>query len=379
MSRTRPTEGLRRPCKKYIKFNGGRDPEDEKPLDGKFSYHVKDEGDFDAELEEPFILLDGFEFDSQLISVTGYSKAHKVYAWSNEVRSINDEIVVRLFDKGKTVVAKGPYTDIKQEVNELGLKFTRCIYLVKAGSNEIQHLALSGAAFSEWAQQIESDPESCRKRYVRFTGSKADKQGTVKFWRPSFEFGDEISEEHGKLADEADERLQEYLNSYFKKDPKQTPVYDREETNTDSWAFIPVESYDSEDERELGQLNIDELNKIREDLEDKGEEDSTFYQFVCRACKEKKDEKKEKKEKEPEKKKADLKNLFNRNKNKKEEKEEPSWKQVKMPDGSDKEFLGELTHEEITELKEVMDDNEDAQEAYPDLYEGVCIAAKLPF
>lgn len=382
MSRTRKPEGLIRPAKKYIKYHGGRDPEDPGKFEGTFTYYDKEEGDVEIDLTEPFIILDGCTFGSQLFSVTGWCEAYKVYAWSNEVRSTEDEIVVRLFDKKKTVLLKGPYSEIKQEVKDYGLKFTRCVYLVFEGSEEINHLSLSGGAFRQWAEAIESEPDKIASNYVHFVESEKGKKGTVKFWNPVFKFGDEISDEHGELADKADKRLQEYLDKYFKKDPKETPVYDRENTDTDSWAFIPLESYDSDDDRELGQLDLDDLNKIREDLEEKGEEDGTFYQFVCRACKEKREEQKKEETKEKtteEKPKKKFNDIFKK-KDKKEETDQ-SWKKAKLPEGIgiDAKFLGELDHEDITELKEVMDKNEDAQEAYPELYEAVKIAAKLPF
>lgn len=388
MSRTRQPEQLLKPASKYIKYNGGRDPEDPGKWEGKFTYYDKEaKEDVEVDLKKPFIILDGCTYGSNLISVTGWCEATKLYHWSNEVRSIDDQLVVRSFDKQKTIVLQGSYSDIKADVKALGLKYTRCIYLVFSGDPEIYHLSLNGGSFRKWVEAIENFGDKIKDHYVRFSGSEKGKKGTAKYWSPNFEFGDKISEEDSEMADKADERLQSYLDKYLKKSPVETPVYDRDNTDTDSWAFIEYK------DKELKDYTIDELNTIREGLEGAGEEDGTLYQFVCRAVFELQKEKDSKKETKKEgteetktKEKEETKDKFNPFKkknplNKEKKEEEFDWKSVKLPDSMDEETLGELSEDDRKELKGYIEEDEDLKEEYKELHMAILysLGENIPF
>jgi hypothetical protein len=385
MSLTRPSTGSKNPAKKYLKFSGRRyvapaDPDEAKDdikqnkgprqTDGKFYYYDKQKEE-NIPLEEmpPFIVLDGYGFEGNLFSVSGWIESYRAFAWSNEVRKHDDVVVVRLFDKPKTELAKGPYSDIAPEIKDLGCKYTKSLYVMFSGEKEICHIALQGGAMSSWLE-IEGHDDKFQSQYVIVKDISKGTKGDTKFYKVEFDFGDEFSEEDLENAKALDSELQEYLDKYLKKDPGETPVYDKDDTNTDSWAFIDA---GLGDDRELKDLSIDELNEIREDLESKNEEDGTFYQFVCRACKENKNKKTETKSED--KPKRDLTSLLK--KPKKDEQNE-EWKKFKMPKGSDVEFLGDMEYDDIKELRKQLELDEDLKKDYSDLYDAI-IASTIPF
>lgn len=370
MSLSRPNAGPKSPATKYIQFSGRRviDNEEEgeftKPTDGKFYYYdKKEEKNIPIEDMPPFIVLDGYGFNSNLFSFSGWIDSYKAYCWSNEVRSHEDKMVVRLFDKSKTKLAEGTYTDIAKEVKDLGGKYTKCLYIMLAGTKEICHLKCSGGSLSSWLE-IDSEEQKFQERYVIVKDIVKGKKGATKFWKCEFDFGSKFSDEDLANAIELDKQLQEYLDGYLVSDHSKAPVYDREDTNTDSWAFVAVEGDD--DERELGELSLDELNKIRENLEEENQEDGTYYQFVCRACKEKREEQKEKEEDKPKTEKKDPKDLFKKKKTD-EKKEEPAYKSVELPDGR---TVGDLDKDEVSELISYIE-KEDLKEDYSELYEAL--------
>lgn len=381
MSLSKPTGGPKNPAKKYFQFSGRRvidNPEEgelSKPTDGKFYYYDKEqEKNIPVENLPPFIVLDGYGFDGNLFTITGFLESYKAYCWSNEVRSVEDKVVVRLFDKQKTVVGEGAWSDIGQELKNLGCKYTKSIYVMFKGTNEIANIKFAGGALSSWLE-IDTDEERFRKRYVVVKDITKDKKGDTKFWKLSLDFGDEFSEDDLNNAMALDAKLQEYLAGYLKSDPRKAVEYDRSETNTDSWAFVAVEG--DENDRELNELSLSELNAIREGLEADNQEDSTYYQFVCRACKEKREEQKEETTSNDVKK--DPKDLFRKKKEEpKQEEKNDAYKNVELPDGR---TVGDLDKEEVEELKSYLEENKMTSD-HKEIYEALCdadAANTIPF
>lgn len=352
----------------YISYSGRRvidNPEENiltKKTDGQFFRYDKEAEENVLVKMKPFVVL-----DKDLFTLEGYLKQFKKFCQSNEVRTVEDELVVRVFNDDKTILCRGKYTDIKEEAYEAGCKYTRRVYIKFKGESEICQLSFSGGALSKWMEDVESQDHKLQTHYVKFTGSEKGKIGdTTLFYSPRFEVGDEINEEDIGLAEECDRKLQEFLDDYLEKDHTQTPEYDREETNTDSWAFV------EHDDRELKDFSLKELNSLREDLESKNQEDSTLYQFVCRGIheKQKQSEDAEKTEQKPKKKKTDL---FK--KKKKAEKPDDSWKDLVFPD-EDETKLGDLDLDDLKEALSEMDEDKEVQKTYPELYKGLQQAIK---
>lgn len=329
----------------------------------------------------PFMVL-----DKDLFSCQGFVNETKKYTWSNEVRSVeDDQLVIRYFDDNKTVYATGTYNDLVAQklVKGNGLPgFTRCMYVLFA-DGRLGHISLAGAAFSSWIDLENQGAHKFENHFVVFNGSKAMVQGDTDFYSPQFAFGDEVPEDFYNRAVEADKTVQDYLDKYFKVDKTKTPEYDRDDqknSSTDSWAMIELT-----DGRSLGEMALNELHEVKQDLEDAKQEDSSLYQYVCRGVYE--HQQKQKSDNAPQEKATpemaeptqqedpggfapkqdppiDPTNIFLG----KKETPDESWKELEAPNGMK---LGELSNDQLEASKKVLDDQPNLKEQYSEIYKGI--------
>jgi hypothetical protein len=155
-----------------------------------------------------FIVLD------QLNTAKGWDD-RKGGLWSNEVRSVADQLTIRSKDG---VVATGTWSEVKATN---GIKFTKSVYaMAKVGEGyELVNFQLKGCALTAWIEfqdsiggqsKLEGDVVVAIKDVV------SDKKGAVSFNKPVFGIVSEtLSSEASIEADWTDAMLQEYLDSYF--------------------------------------------------------------------------------------------------------------------------------------------------------------------
>lgn len=181
-----------------------------------------------------FIVLD------QLNTAKGWDD-RKGGLWSNEVRSVADQLTIRSKDG---VVATGTWSEVK---TTNGIKFTKSVYaMAKVGEGyELVNFQLKGCALTAWIEfqdsiggqsKLEGDVVVAVKDVV------ADKKGAVSFNKPVFGIvAESLSPAASEEADGMDSDLQHYLDSYLNT-PKEPSAEEENDTPPVSDA-----SFDEED------------------------------------------------------------------------------------------------------------------------------------
>lgn len=170
---------------------------------------------YDKEKKEEYAmkLPMGFTVLDELHTITGFSKKDLSGFWSNEVRDLGDELIVKT--KAGTV-ARGKYGDIKDGINAKGAKYAKSVYIAfkdEEGELQIGNLKIYGAALTAWIE--------FQKRYdigkvgVLITKTpKAEKNGTNDYFVPEFK-PLELQKATLGAARVLDETLQSYLDTYL--------------------------------------------------------------------------------------------------------------------------------------------------------------------
>jgi len=148
------------PCKKFIKFHHG-----------KFQYwdKVKKE-EIALKLPLEFCIL------SELQTVTGFHDPSQSAIYSNEVYRGRQEVDVRSFKGGP--IAKGFWTDIKNEVSVAGGKFCHSIYALLEG--ELVNFHFAGSLCGAWIERPKGEK-------IRVEKLEDRTKGVNKFKVPIFE------------------------------------------------------------------------------------------------------------------------------------------------------------------------------------------------
>jgi hypothetical protein len=201
MSRSNPTDNAPHPCARWIEWDGSN---------GEFRYYDKDQkanvGMGDA---LTFILLD------QLATIKGWHDASDSSIFSNEIRDINQDVLVVKSFKGGTL-AEGAYKQIRDRIIAHGGHFTSNLYAaIKIGEGlGIVSIQFKGAALSSWMEFSKKNRADLYKKAIRCKGFDEGKKGKIIFRTPIFGLAD-VSPETDAKAIECDKELQEFLKNYF--------------------------------------------------------------------------------------------------------------------------------------------------------------------
>lgn len=203
----------RNPCKYWLQFHNE-----------KWEWYNKEKKEA-VVLKElpPFAVL-----DKKLMKITGYSEPLNAGISSNEVRSVDDELVVLLYHKGgrKEEKLRGPYKEIKEQLPN-GSKFTISMYVAmpeSAVSPEsesdklvICNLRIAGGALQGWLDSVKkmSSESELAVRWVEITGYTDHKRGKVEYKAPIFVLSDKKSPADHQATIHLDEDLQAYLKDYL--------------------------------------------------------------------------------------------------------------------------------------------------------------------
>lgn len=291
-SRTTKYE-TKNPCVRYYEWR-----------EGVFSYYDK-ESKKRIEVDEDEIKFIVLEMD--LFTIKGFDEGKNVGFFSNEVRTINDELVVKYSNQKKELFAKGTYSELKEKLKAAGAKFARSVYVLMDG--EICHFAFLGSSLGGWGDCIEKkcSASQLREHYVILTGKTQKKRGSVKYEEPVFELGEKLSKSDAAKAVEADTLLQDYLDVYLEKggqveEKESSDLLDEElndghsgkshdeateEVDTEEWRTYVIENKKvrknfSAAKSMLCESSEELLNEYKEHLENLGEEESVDYAMVCR-------------------------------------------------------------------------------------------------
>ncbi len=267
----------RNPAKKFIQWKGGEDQ-------GYFAYYdksieKKEDRNIKVDLTKGFFIL-----DEDLFSITGFINKNKTGIVSNEVRKIEDELVVKGYPQGNgapVVLLKGPYTALKEAVKDSkDYNYTKCMYILFEG--ELCHLSISGATFSQWLSDVQ--PNSKRsKSLIMHKDTTLKRNEAVKYQVASFEVGREATPEEWEEVLRVDsEIVQPFLNQYLAKGGSAAPA------NHDSVSQDQIDTSKWRDQTtpagvKLGEMTIPAIRELSEMLVEEGKADTPLYDYVGQA------------------------------------------------------------------------------------------------
>lgn len=210
MSRSNPNEELKNPASRFYEFKGG---------EGVFAYYDKElKQNVKVPLPFTFLVLD------EKVTVKGFSDANQSGFWSNEVKSVKDQITVR---SKRGVEMVGNWEQIKAKMASDGVEYCQSVYIgIKMDGKKLglANIQMKGAALNEWIEfKKVIDIMKCA---VTVKTANPAKKGATKYFTPVFE-AVKITPETDAQAIELDKTLQEYLKAYFERNasaPTETPV-----------------------------------------------------------------------------------------------------------------------------------------------------------
>jgi hypothetical protein len=224
MSRSNQTETVN-PCTRWFEWDGDK---------GQVRYYDKAlEKKVELGMKFKFLFLD------QLASVKGWHDASESGIYSNEVKSINDDIlVVKSFKGGE--IAKGLYKEIREKAIAAGGHYSASIYIGYMGEDKklaLGNIQFKGAALNAWVDFAKANKANLYKMAIKIVGLTEGIKGKIKYQMPIFEL-EAISAEADKSAVELDKILQEHLEKYLTKN--KTTVESKQE-NVDKVEELIIE------------------------------------------------------------------------------------------------------------------------------------------
>lgn len=240
----------------------------------------------------PFPITNAILLTDERNGVSGFSEQHNNGIFSNEVSNVDDELVVKVFQKrGKPIeIARGIWQDIKGACKVAGGKYTKCVYFVQDGM--MIHAKMAGCAFGG-AKHYERPNEDAKGGWINFkTKGFMEKTfavvGTVEgqqnakaqpYLAPVFSFTGQISKEDAAKAEEQYELLQQFLGAgghqQAANDSATTDSGGEELTDTSNW-----QEYEIEPGVELSQFGLDALISMRDKRNDQELYDEA-YDMIC--------------------------------------------------------------------------------------------------
>jgi len=191
------------PAKKFYKWESEHK---------KFSYYDKEtKTNIPVDLPFRFVTL-----GRPLFCVKGFNEKLNLGLYSNEVRSVKDEMTVRYFDKNQPIIAKGIWADVKEKADVVGGKYHLSIYGYDLENKEIINIDVKGNGIGEWGELFKKCSTRLADEIVITKGFKEGKKGSVKFTYPTFELERAVSDEELDEVIDALDVLKKYHTEYFK-------------------------------------------------------------------------------------------------------------------------------------------------------------------
>ena len=196
---TRPTSENSNPVTKYLNWKSNYKA---------FSYYDKAKGEnVMVELPMKFLFLEHYH------TVKGWNDASESGIYSNEVYSIGKEpVTVKAFKGG--VIGEGLYKDIKENIKNAGAVYHRSVYAMLP-DGALVNLQLKGIGVKAYSDFYNDNNHLLDNQWITVESAKDGQKGAVKFSSPEFTIGGNITKEEDKLANDAANRLQGYMDTYF--------------------------------------------------------------------------------------------------------------------------------------------------------------------
>lgn len=191
------------PAKKFYKWESEHK---------KFSYYEKEtKTNIPVDLPFRFVTL-----GRPLFCVKGFNEKLNIGLYSNEVRSVKDEMTVRYFDKNQPIIAKGVWADVKEKADVVGGKYHLSIYGYDLENKQIIKIDVKGNGVGEWGELFKKCSTRMADEIVICKGFKDGKKGNVKYTYPTFEMERSVSDDELDEVIEALDVLKKYHSEYFK-------------------------------------------------------------------------------------------------------------------------------------------------------------------
>lgn len=191
------------PVKKFLKWESENK---------QFSYYVSEtKENVMVDLPLRFVTL-----GRPLFCVKGFNDKLKLALYSNEVRTVKDEMTVRYFDKNQPIIAQGVWADVKEKSDSVGGKYHLSVYGYDLDAKEIINVDIKGNGIGEWGELFKKCSSRLADEIVISKGYKEGKTGSVKYTYPTFELERVITDEELDDVLDALDILKAYQSEYFK-------------------------------------------------------------------------------------------------------------------------------------------------------------------
>jgi hypothetical protein len=178
---------------------------------------------YDKEKKENIPVKVPFKFLvlKSLHTVKGWHSKSESGIYSNEINNMNEMLNVKSFKGGHIV--SGIYREIKEKLQ--GGVYFKSIYIM-LGDGSIANIALKGASCAMWGDFTKKTSARLADEWVVVTGAEDQKNGSVKYSVPVFEFKGSLTEADAIKADEAYDVLSEYFKDYMARKVEEAPSAD---------------------------------------------------------------------------------------------------------------------------------------------------------
>jgi hypothetical protein len=181
---------------------------------GSFKYYDK-EASANKMVKMPFKFLTLKE----LHTIKGWHGKSESGIVSNEITNMSEMLNVKSFKGGPIVV--GLYKDIKDKLQ--GGVYHKSIY-VMLGDGSIANISMKGACVAAWGDFTAKCKSRLPDEWVAVTGAEDQKNGSVKYTTPKFEFKATLTEKESADADNVYSTLKDYFSGYFSKQDEESAV-----------------------------------------------------------------------------------------------------------------------------------------------------------
>lgn len=178
---------------------------------------------YDKEKKENIPVKVPFKFLvlKSLHTVKGWHNKSESGIYANEIANMSEMLTVKSFKGGHII--SGIYREIKEKLQ--GGVYYKSIY-VMLGDGSIANIALKGASCAMWGDFTKKTSSRLADEWVAVTGAEDQKNGSVKYSVPMFEFKGSLTEADGIKADQAYDVLSEYFKDYMARKVEETPSAD---------------------------------------------------------------------------------------------------------------------------------------------------------
>jgi hypothetical protein len=193
--------GSSNPAKRFLEWDSNA---------GGFKFYDKEKGqNIPVKIPFKFVVL------KTLHTVKGWHGKSESGIYSNEVSDMNQVLNVKAFKGGH--IASGLYRDIKDKLQ--GGVYFKSIYVMLADGS-VANVSLKGASCAAWGEFTKKSAARLPDEWVAVSGATDQRNGSVKYTVPAFEFKGSLKSEEADMADQAYDSLKSYFNDYFSRKPE---------------------------------------------------------------------------------------------------------------------------------------------------------------